>query len=375
MPAAIGHLRAVAGGGGGPCAKGDQKGNAVLSVLAKWTDGLYYRVEQVKTCDERARKCSVVFEDQFEMQTSADNVHIQLDLDLLTDEHIVCCVCDGGASDAPNEIVICDTCQQGYHIQCHEPKVDRELARLEDDLVEWTCATCKYIGARADALAQESCATRQQQLQQTPAKKRANSLGANNASASTTPRARRTTANGRKARTQRVKQEASKRVGKLNGTPTTAPATTITAAPTTAPIATATIVTSAVAESSRRILRGGDSDTLAESADELTLKEKNDTANNLMKPPKRERPSPNANEVLKASRKGLKIKLPEKKGETPPVDTPSYTSTSSSDTEHLPSGATSEKMPFPAFAEIAKSVASGDDSLLSTDNLINLIEQ
>lgn len=330
----------------------------------------------MKSCDEKHRKCTVVFEDKFEMQIGANNVHIQLDLDeLKSDDNIVCCLCDDGASEAPNEIIICDTCQQGYHVQCHEPKVDREQVHLEDDLVEWTCATCKYISAQA--LAQQASDEAAEQAVAQATKKRSVSLGASSAAASSataaTPKqsaaSKQTTRQGSK--THKVKQES--RSSKLNKSPK--PSTTTESA-----------------AASRRILRGGDNSAAVASGSETNaVKENLDAVASTSKkvvikkiPPRREQANRD---------RAAKIKLPKKSSDQPPVELPETppveetepaSSDTSTDTEHLPCGAMIEKMPS-AVIKIAKKAAVAEDAsrllvdpeetTMSTDNFLHLIEQ
>lgn len=134
MPASIKHLT-------------DKKLN-LNSLLARWQDGLYYTAAIVK-CDKVNKKCLVCFEDGSEVWVKNRDVHIQLTLDQLNeDEDIVCCICDDGNSEAPNEIILCDVCQQGYHQKCHNPPVDSsKIDESEDnsDHKDWFCATCSYI--------------------------------------------------------------------------------------------------------------------------------------------------------------------------------------------------------------------------------------
>lgn len=134
MPASIKHLT-------------DKKLN-LNSLLAKWTDGLYYTAAIVE-CDKSRRKCLVCFEDGSEVWLNNRDVHIQLTLDQMSeDEDIVCCICDDGKSEPPNEIILCDVCQQGYHQRCHNPPVDSSKIDESDDNSDhkdWFCATCSYI--------------------------------------------------------------------------------------------------------------------------------------------------------------------------------------------------------------------------------------
>lgn len=157
MPASIKHLT-------------DKKLN-LNSLLARWKDGLYYTAAIVK-CDKINKKCLVCFEDGSEVWVNNRDVHIQLSLDQLNeDEDIVCCICDDGSSEAPNEIILCDVCQQGYHQKCHNPPVDSsKIDESEDnsDHKDWFCATCSYIlnqsnRAKLGASAQQPPSQPQQQ--------------------------------------------------------------------------------------------------------------------------------------------------------------------------------------------------------------------
>lgn len=162
MPASIKHLT-------------DKKLN-LTSLLARWEDGLYYTAAVVK-CDRTNKKCLVCFEDGSEVWVKNRDVHIQLTLDQLNeDEDIVCCICDDGRSEPPNEIILCDVCQQGYHQKCHNPPVDSsKIDESEDtsDHKDWFCATCSYIlnqsnraklGASAQQLQQPPTQTQPKQL-------------------------------------------------------------------------------------------------------------------------------------------------------------------------------------------------------------------
>lgn len=134
MPASIKHLT-------------DKKLN-LTSLLARWKDGLYYTAA-ILECDKANKKCLVCFTDGTEIWANNRDVHIQLSLDQLNeDEDIVCCICDDGQSEPPNEIILCDVCQQGYHQKCHNPPVDSsKIDESEDtsDHKDWFCATCSYI--------------------------------------------------------------------------------------------------------------------------------------------------------------------------------------------------------------------------------------
>lgn len=133
MPASLKHLT-------------DKKLN-LSSLLAKWKDGLFYSAIVIKV-DKNTKRCLVSFEDGSEIWLQNRDLHIQLSLDELgDDDDIVCSVCDDGASEPPNEIIICDICQQGYHQKCHTPPVDSSKIDETDtdDHKDWFCATCSYI--------------------------------------------------------------------------------------------------------------------------------------------------------------------------------------------------------------------------------------
>lgn len=128
MPASIKHLT--------------EPGSKFVScLLAKWSDGLHYKGE-VMECDVEARRCLVKFEDNSQHWMSADELHADLDPKYIHTDQIVCCVCDADNSEPPNEIILCDQCQQGYHIECHKPSINREKCKVGDDEAEWNCSTC-----------------------------------------------------------------------------------------------------------------------------------------------------------------------------------------------------------------------------------------
>ena len=106
-------------------------------VLVKWEDGkLYYA--KLKRIDRRTKKCAIVFEDNSRGEANFGQIHsgerccrdqvlgvrfachtpsalttLTCDVVNETTTEIVCIVCKGESSEAPNEIVLCDKCAVG----------------------------------------------------------------------------------------------------------------------------------------------------------------------------------------------------------------------------------------------------------------------
>lgn len=155
MPASLKHLT-------------DKKSN-LTSLLARWKDGLYYTAAVVR-CDKVNKRCLVCFEDGSEVWVTNRDVHLQLSPEQLNEEEdIVCCMCDDGSSEPPNEIILCDVCQQGYHQKCHIPPVDSskiDESEETSDHKDWFCATCSYILNQSDPNKLSGTSSQQQQPQQ-----------------------------------------------------------------------------------------------------------------------------------------------------------------------------------------------------------------
>lgn len=114
--------------------------------LAKWSDGLFYKA-QVLEHDQEFKRCLLKFEDDTQHWMGIDGIHAILDTKHFKSESsILCCICNDGKSEEPNLLLICDLCQQAYHVECHKPAIDLELVKPDDLNVPWSCATCsEYV--------------------------------------------------------------------------------------------------------------------------------------------------------------------------------------------------------------------------------------
>jgi len=54
---------------------------------------------------------------------------------------ILCDGCHSGLSEPPNEIVICDVCNHGWHQRCHRPRIGVDILAPN---VPWQCRLCEF---------------------------------------------------------------------------------------------------------------------------------------------------------------------------------------------------------------------------------------
>lgn len=115
----------------------------IETLLARWEgDNRFYKVDLLSV-DKKAAKCMVKFEDGQSCPIDNKDLHISLDLEKINDEAILCCLCEKDNSNAPNLIIICDLCNLGYHVGCHNPPIDASF--WDDSDKEWFCDTCNEI--------------------------------------------------------------------------------------------------------------------------------------------------------------------------------------------------------------------------------------
>lgn len=80
-----------------------------------------------------------------ESSNGKEAIHSFEDDDASTgDSDLMCSVCSKGDSDPPNEIVICDTCNKGFHQACHTPKISDQVLLPN---IPWHCRNCVPVGS------------------------------------------------------------------------------------------------------------------------------------------------------------------------------------------------------------------------------------
>ncbi|XP_048376228.1 PHD finger protein 1 isoform X2 [Stegostoma tigrinum] len=107
-------------------------------VLARWTDGLLY-LGNIRKVDRWKHICLVRFEDNSEFWVMWKDIYPPA---IPGTEHI-CCLCKDDATSQGNQVVNCAKCKQGYHQECHAPKIEADGKILP----AWICRSCIFAVA------------------------------------------------------------------------------------------------------------------------------------------------------------------------------------------------------------------------------------
>jgi len=106
-------------------------------VLVRWSNGLLYKAYVLSM---EGRVCEIELDNYTTAKIDVKDVFDEFG------QEVICTECQGGVSEPPDEIVLCDCCNTGYHQSCHSPPITDEV--LSDD-GDWYCHSCSVINNRA----------------------------------------------------------------------------------------------------------------------------------------------------------------------------------------------------------------------------------
>lgn len=105
-------------------------------VLVRWSNGLLYKAYVLSMQD---RLCEIELDNYTTAKIDVKDVFDEFG------QEVMCSECQGGVSEPPDEIVLCDCCNTGYHQSCHRPPITDAV--LSDDS-DWYCHNCNAINSR-----------------------------------------------------------------------------------------------------------------------------------------------------------------------------------------------------------------------------------
>lgn len=115
------------GGGLGCFIKNCQ--NSYHFLCAKLTDCLFVNSKFIIFCKDHKAEAPQEYIDE-EKEDEEDE-------ELM---HYICSICKSGLDE--DHILICDSCDKGFHSNCHLPSID--VSKLDED-DDWYCSECKLL--------------------------------------------------------------------------------------------------------------------------------------------------------------------------------------------------------------------------------------
>ncbi|XP_066928840.1 uncharacterized protein [Clytia hemisphaerica] len=102
-------------------------------ILAKHQGELYYA--KIVSIQLNKKMVRVLFDDGSKDEVAFNNIHSVNE----TTSDIICVICKQDSTESDNDIVLCDSCNVGYHQRCHQPCIDSSVLLPE---APWECCYC-----------------------------------------------------------------------------------------------------------------------------------------------------------------------------------------------------------------------------------------